>query len=442
MMRGSRTLSLSLVLCLMIVTLVGCRGQTSAPALRWLSGFSGTNWDSFAAIEQAGSDLLAVGFTESSDGDMTELYQHGQSDALLVRMNSKGEKISSTAFGGSSNEAFHDLAVVGSSAVAAGDTHSSDGDLQVISPRGGSDALLVSFDKQGTPVWVAAFGGSGEDTFQSVAATGDGGTIAVGRSNSQDGHFSTLESKGGYDAFLVKYDDKGTAQWAAIFGGSDWDEFISVEQARDGGYIAVGFTHSSDGDLIGLSDGESRDAVMVKFSKNGAVEWNRVFSGSQADQFEKVAVMRDGFAAVGTTQSSDGDMTGLSSAKEDAVVVKYDLTGSQQWVRPLSGTEIDRGTAIVCSGKELLVAGYTASSDLSFADVESKGGYESFVYRLDSDGVPLWWTGLGSTGWDRVTGILPLSGGFAIAGYTDKADGDFESFSALGDCEAFVARFG
>ena len=111
-------------------------------------------------------------------------------------------------------------------------------------------------------------------------------------------------------------------------------------------------------------------------------------------------------------------------------------------MRPLSGTEIDRGMAIACNGKELLVAGYTASSDLSFSGIDSKGGYEIFVYRLDSDGVPLWWTGLGSTGWDRVTGIVPLSGGFAVSGYTDKADGDFESFSTLGDCEAFVARFG
>lgn len=441
MRKRSRTLSLFLASCLVIAALAGCRGGASAPALRWLSDFSGTGWDSFAAIEQAGADFWAAGFTESSDGAMTDLYQHGQSDALLVRINSKGERIWATAFGGSSNEVFHDLAVVGSTAIAAGETKSSDGDLQVISPQGGNDALLVSFDKNGTPVWVAVFGGSGEDTFESVAATSDGGTVAAGRSSSRDGHFSSLNTHGDYDAFLVKYNAKGTAQWAVAFGGSGWDEFTSVEQTRDGGYIAAGFTQSADGDLSGLADGASRDAVIVKFNSNGVVEWSRVFSGSQADQFVSVAVMRDGYAAAGVTQSSDGDMAGMSSAQEDAVVVKYDLTGAQQWVRSLSGTGNDRCTAMVVSGKDLLVAGYTASTDLSFADRESKGGYDGFVYRLDSHGEPLWYTSFGSSGWDRVTGICAVSSGFALSGYTDKADGDLASLNALGDTEAFLARF-
>lgn len=441
-MRKPRILSFALLLSLMAATLIGCRGDTSAPPLNWLSGFSGTEWDSFAAVESAGSDFYAVGFTESSDGDMTDLYQHGQADALLVRFNSKGEKTASTAFGGSSSDVFHDVAVVSGAAIAAGYTYSSDGDLQVITPQGGSDALLVSFHKNGEPVWVANFGGSGEDSYQSVASTRDGGTVAVGRSNSQDGHFASLTSHGDYDAFLVKYDANGTAQWAVTFGGSGWDEFTKVEQARDGGYIAVGFTQSSDGDLAGRSSGESRDAVIVKYSEKGILEWCSVFAGSQAEQFDGVAVLKDGYAAVGVSQSSDGDMSGIYSAKEDGVVVKYNLNGARQWAQSIGGTGNDRCTAVTVSGKDLLIAGYTASTDLSFEGIETQGGYDAFVYKMTSDGEPVWWTGLGSTGWDRFTGICTVSGGFAVSGYSDAADGDFAALDALGDEEAIVARFG
>ncbi len=441
-MKKLRILSFGLVMSLLTVVLAGCRGDSSAPQLSWLSGFSGTAWDSFAAVESAGSDLYAVGFTQSSDGDMTDLYQHGQADALLVRFDADGKSKFATAFGGSTNEAFHDVAVVDGAAIGAGYTYSSDGDLQVISPQGGSDALLVSFDQDGAPVWVANFGGSGDDTFRSVAATRDGGMVAVGRSNSNDGHFSSLTAHGDYDAFLVKYDDKGTAMWAATFGGSGWDEFSKVEQARDGGYIAVGFTNSSDGDLAGRASGESRDAVIVKFDDNGNLEWSSVFSGTQADQFDAVAVLKDGYAAVGMSQSSDGDMAGMYSAKEDGIVVKYDLNGTQQWAKPISGTQDDRCTAVAVNGTDLLIAGYTSSTDLSFSDIEAQGGYEGFVYKMTSDGEPVWWTHLGSTGRDRFSGICTVSGGFAVSGYTVAADGDFASLNALGKEEAFVARFG
>lgn len=442
-MRKLRILSLVVVLSLTAVVLSGCRGGKNAPTLQWLSGFSGTGWDSFAALDRAGSDFYAVGFTDSSDGDMTELYQHGQSDALLVRMDKKGQKVYSTAFGGSDNDVFNDVAARKGAPLAAGYTNSSDGDAQVISPQGEMDALLVSFDKKGAPVWVASFGGSGNDVFQALAETSDGGSVAVGRTSSSDGHFASLETYGNYDAFIVKYDSKGTALWASCFGGSGWDEFTDVARTRDGGYIAVGFTQSSDGLLQGITDGQSRDALIVKYDSEGRMDWCHTFGGSDTDQFQAVAVLPDGFAAVGLSQSEDGDMSQSYSAGEEGVVVKFSLTGVQQWLCPLSGTGNDRCTSVAVSGKEIVVGGYTSSTDLSFDGVESKGGYEAFVYRISSEGDPIWRTEMGSTGWDQITDLTTLSGaGFAAVGYINQADGDFSSMDALGDQEAFLAKFG
>ena len=54
MMKKLRILSFGLVMSLLTVVLAGCRGDSSAPQLSWLSGFSGTAWDSFAAVESAG----------------------------------------------------------------------------------------------------------------------------------------------------------------------------------------------------------------------------------------------------------------------------------------------------------------------------------------------------------------------------------------------------
>ena len=426
----------------MMAVFGGCRRGSTAPSLKWISGFSGTKWDGFSAVTSDGSHLVAVGFTESSDGDMTDLYQHGQSDALLVRMNDKGEKIAATSFGGSSHETFQGVVSVNGRIFAAGSTKSSDGDLQVITPMGGNDALLVSFDREGTPGWVANFGGQGEDAFQSIAEAKDGGLIAAGRTNSSDGHLASVEAKGNYDALLVKYNTQGTALWAATFGGSGWDEFTHVQSARDGGIIAVGFTHSPDGDLAARRAGRTdRDALMVKFNEKGGVEWYQIFSGSESDEFAQVAVMKDGYAAVGTSQSADGAMSGYAAAKEDAVVVRYNLLGEKLWTCPLGGTQNEQGTAIVYDQSRLLVSGYTGSNDLAFQDVKSQGGYDAFLYCLDSEGEPLWHTELGSGGWDQVSSLLPWKGGWILSGYSDGADGDLEGLKKLGNYEGFVTQF-
>ena len=48
-------------------------------------------------------------------------------------------------------------------------------------------------------------------------------------------------------AFVKSYDENGNVNWEKIFGNTGIDEFYSVEQTNDGGFILTGKTDSNTG---------------------------------------------------------------------------------------------------------------------------------------------------------------------------------------------------
>lgn len=107
---------------------------------------------------------------------------------------------------------------------------------------------------------LTGVGGSGEDSFDAVAHTLDGGVVAVGYTNSND---NGLSSNGDFDALITKYDPFGKVEWMKTLGGSKLDKFHAVTAISDGGYIAVGQSASTD---IGLTNNGSTDAIVLNYS--------------------------------------------------------------------------------------------------------------------------------------------------------------------------------
>ena len=118
--------------------------------------------------------------------------------------------------------------------------------------NGGSDGMIVKYDANGIAQWAKGIGGNGDESIYSVASTRDGGYIAGGyfRSSSIDlGNGVTLSNNGLYDGMIIKYDSAGNTQWAKGIGGDDFDYIESVAETRDGGIIAGGYFESSSIDL-------------------------------------------------------------------------------------------------------------------------------------------------------------------------------------------------
>ncbi|MDD3111061.1 MAG: hypothetical protein PHU26_02060, partial [Methanofollis liminatans] len=98
-----------------------------------------------------------------------------------------------------------------------------------------SDAELEGPDQK-EPVsiaWQRCLGGSDDDRAKSVFQTADGGYILIGETGSTDGDVSG--NHGGSDVWVVKLDATGAIEWERCLGGSDQDTASSIQQTDDRG---------------------------------------------------------------------------------------------------------------------------------------------------------------------------------------------------------------
>ena len=100
--------------------------------------------------------------------------------------------------------------------------------------------------------WDKTIGGNDVDYLRSLQQTNDGGYILGGSSGSSISGEKTQNNRCGcypvwwyYDYWIVKLNSTGKIQWDKTIGGSAGDEFTSLQQTNDGGYILGGSSGSS-----------------------------------------------------------------------------------------------------------------------------------------------------------------------------------------------------
>ncbi|MDC8000998.1 hypothetical protein POV26_08110 [Aequorivita todarodis] len=122
----------------------------------------------------------------------------------------------------------------------------------------------------------------------------------------------------------------GTVELVKTYGGSGIDEAISVVEATDGNYVVLGTTRSTDGDLTGRSGNDS-DYWLLKIAKTGEIIWSKTYGGSNDESAARITKTNDGgYLLSGYTTSNDGDVSG-NEGFQDYWILKVDASGNQQW---------------------------------------------------------------------------------------------------------------
>ncbi len=140
----------------------------------------------------------------------------------------------------------------------------------------------------------------------------DGSFVVVGQYKSTD--IDGLENKGDYDGYIVKYDKYGNKLWMNSFGGSDYDDFTSVVETTDKGYLVVGEVCSTDIDNITLVG--NCDAIAIKYDKNGNVVWQKTYGGQYEDYFTAIQKANDATYIVGGKYNSRGTILKIADNGE------------------------------------------------------------------------------------------------------------------------------
>ncbi|MCL2143779.1 MAG: hypothetical protein FWH44_05955, partial [Methanomassiliicoccaceae archaeon] len=279
--------------------------------LQWAKNFGGNATDGFEGVTaMPDGGVIAVGFSgfaSFNTGNWTGYYNYGTSndDAIAVKFDAYGEVEWKDHFGGEGQDRFSDVVSIGNDFIVAGYSSVSsfgNNDWDSVTGRGGNDAIIVRYVyDSGTydceTGWKVRFGGTGNDEFNALTVLSTGKIVAVGQSDNASfgtGDWTGVAAwTGASDATIAEFDaDDGTPGWKDKFGGSAasnaYDYFNGVTAVYDGGFVAVGLSGAGSfptGDWAGIGGKGNEDAIAVKYTAAGTVEWKKNFGGCESERF-------------------------------------------------------------------------------------------------------------------------------------------------------------
>ncbi|WP_019670964.1 hypothetical protein [Eudoraea adriatica] len=278
--------------------------------------------------------------------------------------------------------------------------------------------------------WVKGFGGSDEETAQSVIRTSDGGYAILGYSKSTDGDLAA-KSTPVNDYWVLKLDEDGNLLWNKTYGGTKDDRGQSIIQTSDGGYAVTGYAMSDDGD--GSSNQGFHDNWILKLDESGAIEWEKSFGFSGHDHsYDLVQTADGGFFFAGfldiTAALDDGTYYKGNFLTRHGVGefwgTKIDANGNLEWRSYYGGTNNDRAHAVIeADDGGFVMAGFSESDDYDISN--TKGSYDFWVIKLTATGELFWERSFGGSGIEIAYDIAKTDdGAYVVAGNTFSTDKD------------------
>lgn len=244
--------------------------------------------------------------------------------------------------------------------------------------------------------WAATYGGANMDRAYSIQETRDGGYIVAGWTDS----FVAVDKIKGRDrdVWILKLKPDGAVEWQKTYSGANDDEANSIQQTRDGGYIVAACTLSfGDGDLW-----------VLKLKADGTIDWQKAYWGEYPKVVESVQQTRDGGYIVA------GKIVFFAPKPSDVWLLKLRADGTVEWEKTYGGEKWDEAKSI----QETRDGGYVVAGSTSSFGAEDS---DVWVLKLRSDGTIEWQKGYGGANGDGAESIHQTGdGGYIVVGKTQS----------------------
>jgi len=321
----------------------------------------------------------------------------------------------------------------------------------------GAYAVYVSkLDSSGNFVWAKQFvaGNGNTDYGYSITLDDNGNVYSTGQFMSTcdfdpgPGVYN-LTAAGNNDCFISKLDASGNFVWAKKMGGTASDISLSIKLDNSGNVYTTGvFTGTADFDpgtgTFNLSSSSAIDVdiFVSKLDNSGNFAWAKRMGGISIDNGYSIAIDAGGnvYTTGAFMYTADFDpgpgIYSLSSIANqyDIYVSKLDSSGNFIWAKQMGGAVADFGYSIAVDGQgNAYTTGYFNSATADFDpdtsatyNLNSWGGQDVFISKLDSSGDFIWAGHLGGTDHDVGYGIATDVNGniYAAGGFRSTADFD------------------
>jgi hypothetical protein len=168
-----------------------------------------------------------------------------------------------------------------------------------------------------------------------------------------------------------------------LYSGNSFDKGEDIIETMDSAYMVAGSSGSW---------GENSQAFLMKIDSLGNYVWSQAYGGAESE--EVVTVLErpgSGFYLAGMSNS-------FSQGNFDAMLIKTDGNGNQEWMKTYESSAWERiNDAVMTKDTGIVMVGYRQALLGINSDI--------LLLRLNKDGDTLWTKTIGSIGEDQATSV-------------------------------------
>jgi len=190
------------------------------------------------------------------------------------------------------------------------------------------DYLILKLNSSGSVVWSQQYSGDGlsTDEVTAIAADASGNVYVTGFSKGLNTSV---------DYLTIKLNSAGDTIWTRRYDYvGEYDQANSIFVDGSGNIYVTG---QSDSDISSFIND---DYLTIKYASNGVQLWQKRFDGFGGALDRAVKVLADASGNVYITGRSD------NGTNDDYVTIKYNGSGTQQWIKYDDRGDIDRPSSM------------------------------------------------------------------------------------------------
>jgi hypothetical protein len=327
------------------------------------------------AITKVSDGVVVVGQVTTTDFAGKTVKHAGDSDIAIVRFNTKGDVVWVKTAGGTGKEYCSDVTTTSDDGVIIGGFFTSQAsfdDIILKSEEGDTQTYFIAkYDKDGKCLFAKAIGAQSSSII-ALTTTKDGGFAVMSKFDKDDTIYYNITKPGLSSMFVAKYDRDANLQWVQTAGGPSGFNPYKLCSAADGGlYATGGFTSEEESPAI--FDGKFRnstgeaDGFIVKYNVTGSIDWIRTFGGAKNDYAVACFETADsGLLVTGTMRDTytigTKTVSTVNLNEQGILILKYSKEGNVEWANTASGTTYSYPTAVVeSSDRGVIVVGAITS---------------------------------------------------------------------------------
>lgn len=179
------------------------------------------------------------------------------------------------------------------------------------------------------------------------------------------------------DFATVKYNNNGVQQWASRYNYSSnvVDDANSIAIDNNGNVYVTGWS----------SSGSNYDYLSIKYNSNGIQQWTARYNGTGNGNDRAYSIAVDNFGNVYVTGESPGTSTNI-----DYATIKYNSSGTQQWVSRYNSPANDVDIAYALTLDDLgniYVTGQISGTNRDFGTIKyNPSGVQQWIQSYNGPG--------------------------------------------------------